>query len=872
MKYWHKLLLLLCLTPALASAQVAKTYEIQPSATTGIATSTAVDIIEHGIDSAGVWMATGKGLNYSFDDGWHWYVATTTNGLPSENLSAVFSAGDRIWVASNHNELIDGKLMVLSDGVTYSDDDGQTWTRINFGSSGLNIPFVWGGDRSIYDITGHYDENFQEYRSGGGDVDWLFFTAFAGGFLASQDGGMSWRRIFPSTSDSIQFNLSTEAPSVRNRYFSCVADTSHGDSLFVWAGTAGGIFQYVFAPARDKLFSRSLYGLAYCDGCSADTVGRIYLAGDRGVVSGSTIGGPYSTAFVTDGLPGERISAITSIGEYLLVGTVDTSSTASTGLAVSTDDGASFSPVNFPDVVGLGNDITTFLRVDDRLYMSASDAGLFVSSDSGQTWDGILLDTVVPGSSFDFVYDVSAFADSLLLGTDSGLLALEIDSAGNILDYNHTTFAENDTSSAKVLKARAQLFLNPDSTYFVDSSAIWTINVPATASGHRFMGRRFSTGAWGHFQVGVVNYGVNFMGDTAFAMGESSVGFTARASDPVSRYTIRQTLNDTLVVATFASDTVTSMSIKGDTVIFTSFNGLAISKDGGQLYTIYRPNVDTLKADFVINHTYFGSGGGLTGDFIPALAVQYMDSGPARVWASGRPVNSLGFEGIGYGEYQTIYDDQSDSIGVDLVWSAALDGDYAWNFEFVGDSIFAATNEGLLFNDGNLDSLNTPWDTINLIDEVTGEVLVEPLTAVFGVGAVDSLLWVGSNDGIVSIKLDDFGQKQLYQRVDSTTAADDVYAFPVPFHPGLEQEVDFHFVVPSDGNVTLEIYDFAMNLVARPIDNVFYQAGIYPDGSSQGATWDGRNGRGDLVAVGIYYFKVMFDSGDTRWGKLAIMP
>jgi len=871
-KYWHRLFFLLCLTPALASSQVAKTFEIEPSASTGIASGTAVDIVAHGEDSTGVWLGTGKGLNYSFDGGVHWLVANSADGLPSDNLSAVFSAGPRIWVASNHNEFIDGNLHTLSDGVTYSDDDGQTWTQVNFGSSGLNIPYVWGGDRIIFDITGHFDEDFFQHRTSGRDAEWLFFTAFAGGFLASQDGGISWRRIYSSAGDSIQFNLDNQAPSVRNRYFSCVADTSHADSLMIWTGTAGGMFQYIFAPPGEKLFSRSFYGVAFCDTCLADSVGVVFFGGKGGVSAGRTTGGPFTTRFTTDGLLGQQVTALTSLGDYLLVGTIDTGTTASTGLALSTDQGNSFSAVNLPEVVGLGRNIREFARFNDLLYMAATEAGLFVSGDSGQTWDHISLDTIVGGTTIDYVNAVSVFEDSLLVGTDSGLVALQIDGAGNVLDFNHTTFTEDDTSSARVLKARAHVFLNPDSVHFVDSAAIWTINAPATASGTRFVGRRHVSGLWSHYQIGIMNYDINFMGDTAFAMGVSSVGFTARGTDPVSRYSIRQTVGDSLVVETFASDTVTSMSVKGDTVIFTSLNGLAISNDGGRIYNIIRPNIDTLKPDLVINHTYLNSGGGIPGDFLPALGVQYVDGAPARIWASGRPVDGLGFEGIGFGEYQPVLDTLDDTTGYDIVWNAVFEDDYAWNFEFLGDSIFLATNEGLLFNEGVLDSLNTQWDTIHLIDEVNNEELVAPLTATFGVGAVDSLLWVGSNDGIVSIRLDDFARKQLHQRVDSATAADEVYAFPVPFRPGLEQELDFHFVVEQPGNVTLEIYDFAMNLVARPIDNVFYPAGIYPSGSSQGVTWDGRNGKGDLVAVGVYYFRVEFDSGETRWGKLAIMP
>ncbi|MCX6834926.1 MAG: hypothetical protein NTW07_07305, partial [candidate division Zixibacteria bacterium] len=84
--------------------------------------------------------------------------------------------------------------------------------------------------------------------------------------------------------------------------------------------------------------------------------------------------------------------------------------------------------------------------------------------------------------------------------------------------------------------------------------------------------------------------------------------------------------------------------------------------------------------------------------------------------------------------------------------------------------------------------------------------------------------------------------------------------------------VDFHFVVEEAGSVTIEVYDFAMNLVATPINNISYAAGIYPAQGHQGDTWDGRNDKGDLVAVGVYYFKVKLDSGETHWGKLAVIP
>jgi hypothetical protein len=75
--------------------------------------------------------------------------------------------------------------------------------------------------------------------------------------------------------------------------------------------------------------------------------------------------------------------------------------------------------------------------------------------------------------------------------------------------------------------------------------------------------------------------------------------------------------------------------------------------------------------------------------------------------------------------------------------------------------------------------------------------------------------------------------------------------------------------------VTIEVYDFAMNLVARPLDNVYLEAGPYPRSSlGEAIKWNGTRGTSgtDKVAVGVYYFKVIFPDGDIEWGKLAIIP
>ena len=865
------LILLLLVPGTMVRAEVAQTYTLETASPTGVASKVAVDMILHGTSPTGLWLATGRGVNVTFDDGDSWLAYGTAAGLPSENVSAMFSFGNTLWAATSHEDLLDGQLYSISDGLSYTDDNGLHWHTVDFSENGLNIWRAVGGDRTVYDISGHDDIGFFDAEMTRSDANWLFAAAFAGGLLASQDAGTSWRRIFPTTSDSSQFYLTTEAPSLRNRYFSCVADTSHGDSLFLWAGTASGIFQYVFAPPSHKLYSRALYCIARCDTCSVGDGHRLFLGGKSGVSATGTAGGAVNTRFNADGLAGPRITAMYSLGDYLLVGTADSASGASTGLDISTDFGDSYSPVGLTEVIGADKQISGFTVFGDRLYMAAQTAGLFVSVDSGQNWTGIPLDTLFASPALQAVNAVNYLEDTLYLGTDSGLVELTMDGSGVITTATHYPIVDSDTLGARIIRIRPQVFVD-EGTSLTDSTVLWTVNRPMTASGISMVGRRSlvvegtdSDYVWTSLRRGTRTYDVNFFGDTAFTVGDLGIWFTTRGINPSNFYSARQYVYDSIVVASLDADTVTAMEVYGDTAVFTTSNGFAITTDRGRTpvvnYRIVRANFDTLKADLVINHTYIGSQGTLLGDFIPALGIDYQDSGPAHIWAGCRPATS-GYVGISVGMF--------DDVG-NLEWQPVYGDNYAWNFEFKGDSTFAATNGGLIMNTGTIDGTDTQWDTVTFTSD-EGEILLAPGTSVYGVRRSGPYLWVGSDDGTIRMDADYLDGQVLFQRVDSTTARDEVYAFPVPFSPVRGQQVDFHFVVDHAGNVTLEVYDFAMNLVARPIDNVYYAAGIYPGGGSQGITWDGLNGKGEKVAIGVYYFRVDLPSGESRWGKLAVIP
>lgn len=846
----------------------------------GYHSNAATDIVTH---AGGAWFATDEGLMATFDGGDTWQRFGTNAGMISEIVSAAYSDGSRLWAGTAHSEIFDGRRYSTSDAVSYSDDDGVSWTHVDFSSSGQNIKWVEGAFRSVFDITG--------YRDYALDADWVFFAAYAGGFLASRDGGLNWRRIYPSALDSIQLN-SGSTPSERNRAFACVADSSHGDSLYLWTGTAAGIFQYVFAPKREKAYAKYIHSLAFCNSCQ-DT-SWLFIGGNEAFTRGRFEGRPFISRFEEDGLPGPAISAMVEVGGRLLVGTYDPTTNLLTGLAWSDDYGESFhsndNPVTsfngqYAGTEGLIGDLAV---MRDRVYMAARTNGLFVSSDTGDNWTRILLDSAETGSRKNTANGLFVYGDTLLVGTDTGLATVWMDTVGVMDSLVFKHFADYDSSAIEVSGARVmRVRLQPitdSATGAVDSVICWTVNRPLTDQGRRMVGRRNADGEWDHLQWRAKVNDLNFIGDTAIVCGESGNWFTRTGQNPSLPWRIEEIdqENDDIVIDSLGNDIVTRFIVRGDTLVFGANNGFAVSTDRGQSYEIFRINKDTLSADLVIHHTAAQTlFEGLTGNFIPAMDVQYRDDGPAYVWVGNRSTNYFpDTNAISVGRSVPVdsdgdeVDPQSpDLAGYQWQWRRVFNETFAWNFSYRGDSVFAATDSGLVLIQP--DGEDWTWEYVKLEDE-SGEPWVLPATPVYGVEVKSPYLWVASADRTVRLRLDDLSDQTPYMVIDSTTPPDEVYAFPVPFSHSVDGSaggaIDFHFVVNEPTGVTIGIYDYAMNLVARVIDGRQFPKGIYPTTGSYRPTWDGLNGRGEKVAVGVYYFKVELSTGETRWGKLAIIP
>ena len=880
MKRLFLLICLVCLWPISSYAVLPTSYDPSDS---GFASNTVIALEGH---NGGIWLATSRGANVTTDSGFTWVLLQNATGMVSTNVSALHSQSGRMWISTSHEERIGEVNESISDGLLYSEDDGTSWTQVNFGEDGLNIPYVWGGFQTVFDITGYYDQLSED--------NWLFFAAFAGGLVASRDNGESWRRIYPSAGDSVQFNDEYQQPSLRNRYFSAVADSSHNDTIMLWTGTAGGILQYIYATPSEKLYASEIRAIAGCDLCSDSSTNYLYLGTDKGVSRVLKTGGSFVTPDTANGL----VTALYDFREVLFVGfadsiLVDTIMTlSSAGLSISTDYGESFVPSGPVEITGIDKNISSFLSIGERLYMAAETAGLFVTHDTGITWQKILIDSADIESPFNSVYDMDVISDTLYVGTDSGVVRLNLATDGTILSQVSYFYPEDAWSSQGIRALEVHQYV--DTSGAVDSTDIWTVNVPPEWVGEGVYSvirgsmldepliDTIDTVIDTTYMIqydylpDLFSHDLGFIGDTLYVVGDYGIRSNSvpNSENIVDGPGVTVSLVDSSSGAYLLYDAVYVMENLDGQAVFGTSSSVAVQKDSTHNYRITKGNIDPLGRDVAINHTFLNSitiendilYAGLSGDFIPALGVQYMSSGPAWIWASGRPVSN-GWSGISVGQYEpdTLFG------GTRLRWYNVNSEDYAWNFAFDGDSItYAATNSGLLKN-RHLGDTSSVWDTVVIVSD-SGVELLGAGTPVFSVMVQDDNLWIGTSEGTIRQSLADDSDHDLFIVVDSTTPDDEVYAYPVPFRPGRGEEVHFRFVLEQAANVTIEIYDFAMSLVARPIDGVAFPAGYYENPGSDRLTWDGYNGQGDLVSVGVYYFKVIYSTGEVRWGKLAVMP
>lgn len=811
----------------------------------GISDNVFYEFVRH--DGA-IWASTGRGVTFSTDGGITWGYYDTTNGLRFNEITAIHSSGETLWVAVNEARLEPASQQIVLDGqgLNFTDDNGQTWLVVEPEGT---VDFR----RNVYDITGADSV--------------ITFSAWAGGLGVSFDNGVNWKKVYFTREDSIDYQAVLDGAALgslppTNLYFAAAVDNNYLDTMILWAGSAQGLMRYVFTPEYSRLSSMHIRYMATGGGFA-------FLCGDSGLTRFRFENGreDFYSANELNGLTGQYATAAAFFGDYLVVGTLNEVGGNTPGLARSADTGFTFTAVT----TGLG-DLDTgaeypkdFSAVGDYLYMAAFEAGLYRSADSGNSWTGLPLDAD-PASLQNIVNSVDSYMDSLWIGTDSGIILAVIDTltTGDITSQTLFPFVDSDTSGARCERIRIQKYYNADITA-VDSTAVWAIQHPldedigsyaVVYSGNA--GTTWATNV--NYLLGPVHHDIDFLGNFVMVVGNGIIRWTNnRGGDwnTITGLSIQDSLLD--IPVNYDGTAINDLVFIGDTLYLGSDSGFAISPPGGGVFTWHLVIPD----DDLTNHTWvdrYTVDSGLTGNFVNAMEIQYAPGGESYVWASTHPgASGGGTDGIS----------MSPTDGRD--WQEVYDGSQIWNFAFNGDTVFAAANAGLLMSP----DFGATWDTINiagLLVNYPGSVpyAIDSDLQVISVLVDNDTLWVGTEAGAGSIDLNeaDFDDWAMYRAYDSTA---EIYAFPTPFSPLSESEaLYFHYPVRQDAYVTIEIYDFAMGLVKTVINNEFRAGG--DDVAWMTDRWNGYNGKGDLVAAGIYHFKVSLSTGEVYWGKLAVEP
>lgn len=186
-------------------------YRFQSGPTQGLKSNSISDMII--VDENTIWLATGKGVSKTEDGGATWVTYSEEHGIGQGGVSALARDGNAIWVATAFDTLIAEEHTTAGGGLSYSTDNGNSWTYIG-------QPFPRSDWTFINNVT--YDIAFIDST--------IWIASFGGGLLKSSDMGKTWVVRPP---DDYNFNPDQY---LNHRVFSLLAV---GDTL--WVGTAEGI-------------------------------------------------------------------------------------------------------------------------------------------------------------------------------------------------------------------------------------------------------------------------------------------------------------------------------------------------------------------------------------------------------------------------------------------------------------------------------------------------------------------------------------------------------------------------------------------------------------------------------------------------------
>ncbi len=800
-----------------------------------------VDIIYSAPD---VWAASGKGPSRITLPGDQWTTYDTTDGLPSTEIPAIAVFPNGVWTATSHTEVREGGLVTWGDGICRFNDASGTWDRRTPAGDQASGPF-----QVVYD--------FAYYRGR------VVAACFAGGLVASFDDGATWDNIFADNTARSDFENEVYND-LNNRYFAAVVDSTRPESLAVWAGTAYGINKFVFL--NDTLKPKGfVFQDVHMDGA------RLYAATNDGLSRTPDRGGSWRTFnSASDGFPSNNVIATAAKGDTMWAGFASEDGESGMGLAYSFNNGRDWTVTQPPQTMGVGRRPVAIALTRGQVWVACEDGGMIHSSLPAIDWEsGIGL------TSYSLLPVPPDTAATVYIGTNLGIYAWPVAGAplpGSTLPVG----IDADSIGQRVVAMGYQA--TPCTTF---SSALWALCEDNGAGDYKGFAISFDerdTWTVSSRRIGVADVvfeGCRFWlaSDSGLAEGDirnlDSLMFTASYKTLVTNKRVGSRPNT--LGAEITKDPLTDADVLATLWVGTD-SLLARSLDKGISWAVVFSNADSEDFDLLEFFRYRDDDTSvagfeqLSGNFITAIGFQ--PGGRGAIWAAtqatgqGRFANTF----IGAGEK----DGLSVTRDAGNTWSVPLTGHQVWNFAFDGAIVWAASSQGLLRSPNN----GVTWDTLNhFVDPESGAV-IDSTVEVFAVEIVGNEVWVGTENGMVVLDRNAnlISVRRTFKAVAESEAGSEggVYVTPVPFSPNISPGgIRFHYVPPVSGPVTIRIYDYANNLVKTVTDAAQREAGRQYDESD---TWDGRNGAGNVVAVGTYFFVIEYSGGDTHWGKLVVIP
>jgi photosystem II stability/assembly factor-like uncharacterized protein len=799
-----------------------------------------------------IWVGTGRGISKTSDGGVSWSFYDRRNGLNENEITALAVSTGTIWAATAYSELVEGELIPYGRGFNRTEDLGDTWD--SFIPEQLNFAGMVSYDIAIDDTT-------------------VWAAAWYGGLIRSQDGGQTWENVFVDSAAQADFE-ERRFLYLNNRFFAVVVDTNcpvekklknsindiHYDGQLLWAATQNGL-----QGSLD--FGETWFPKDTSSGLNSN--GIFCLAGD--------------TSFLWAGLYEEEETHPLQLFPSLTG--ADFNYTSDRGVnwtASRPDQGQASSRKKFPFDIAV---------VDTVVWAACGYGGLIRTFDRGETWENVFVDTsALRRFGEDQLQDRDVFtslaADTFALdttvvwaGTVNGLYKFIYtigDSADTVI---RSLFLEEEGGAGRVSVDKPATVLSIGLQRYHNHSDVWVGGYwyPGEDS-HPWPGleepltyKSTDGGAtWSNHLTDVQVRDFAFLDSVAWAATHEGLKrSTDRGENWDTFEIIDSTSGELIIPSQFTS--VCVVPRVADTAIFVgSTDGLAKSLDDGVTWNVtkfaqsfktavwagsaagiyqfiynYRSDFDT-----VLNYNSFVHN--ITGDWVVSLAIQQYD-GKKIIWAGTQPAYS-GSHGASFTT------DGGNS------WNTTLLGDRVWNFAFDDTIIWTATSAGLKRSEDGGEN----WTVFNYMEDRDALSKNRISSSEFtSVSIIGEEVWAGNVDGLV--RSGDKGDSWDVFRTAvpiGTEGSETAYAYPSPFSPILEggKVVRIHYRPQQDGAVTIKLYDFAMNLVITLVDGQQHLGGEEYD-----QPWDGRNEKGDLVANGVYFFRVEAAGGQTEWGKLVVL-